>query len=210
MGGNLSICGGGCSLERCIAAGATEGEAFSIESDASTVELSCCDLWNNAGGDWIGPIADQLGHDGNTCQDPMFCDPEALDLTLAVGSPCAPDAVPGCGLIGAWPVACDWPTAAPERSPRSVPALLPNAPNPFNPATTIAFELPVAAPVRLSVHALDGRLVARLADGARPAGSHRIVWHGRDDAGRSVPSGTYLYRLEVGRWSEAQRLTLIR
>jgi hypothetical protein len=68
-------------------------------------ELSCCDVFGNAGGDWVGSIADQFGVDGNIGADPLFCDPENADFRLDRASPCAPPNTE-CDLIGAWPVAC--------------------------------------------------------------------------------------------------------
>jgi len=75
-------------------------------TDRGTAQLSCCDLYGNEGGDWIGAIADQLGVSGNLNADPRFCAPAADDFGLADDSPCSPGQNPECGLIGAWPVAC--------------------------------------------------------------------------------------------------------
>jgi hypothetical protein len=75
------------------------------------------------------------------------------------------------------------------RAPTGVPGapaalrLHPNQPNPFNPLTTIRFDLPAAGPVRLAVYDLAGRLVRVLVEEARAAGSHEAVWDGRDAAG---------------------------
>ena len=62
----------------------------------------------NAGGDWVGTIADQYGIEGNICEDPLFCDPENGDFTLDAASPCAPFSEPNpeCDLIGVWPIGC--------------------------------------------------------------------------------------------------------
>jgi len=70
--------------------------------------LTCCDIYGNAGGDWVGEIASQYGINGNISYDPLFCDPENLDFTLHADSPCAPFSPPNpeCDLIGAWPVGC--------------------------------------------------------------------------------------------------------
>jgi hypothetical protein len=70
--------------------------------------LVCCDIFGNAGGDWMGAIASQYGINGNVSEDPLFCDPENLDFTLHADSPCAPFTPPNpeCDLIGAWPVGC--------------------------------------------------------------------------------------------------------
>jgi hypothetical protein len=83
-------------------------------------------------------------------------------------------------------------------------------PNPFNPTTTIAFTLAHAGFARLEVFAVDGRRVATLLAGDLPAGTHRAVWHGDDDRGRPLPSGTYYYRLDIGRETSTGRMTLIK
>jgi hypothetical protein len=84
-------------------------------------------------------------------------------------------------------------------------------PNPFNPRTTISFELPKQTAVSLRVFDLSGRLVRVLVDGEIVAGgSNEAVWNGRDDSGRQVASGTYFYRLEAGEYSETRRMALIK
>lgn len=86
----------------------------------------------------------------------------------------------------------------------------PPYPNPFNPTTTIAFALPDRQQVRLDIHALDGRRICRLVNAELPAGHHRVRWHGRDQSGRPVASGTYVYRLRAGPWSANGKLGLIK
>lgn len=71
-------------------------------------------------------------------------------------------------------------------------------PNPFNPSTKIAFDLPQAAPVRLAIFDLRGARVRTLIDEALPAGPHVRTWDGRDDAGQGVASGVYFIRLDAG------------
>lgn len=77
-------------------------------------------------------------------------------------------------------------------------ALLGNAPNPFNPSTTIAFTIPDGEPsgYALSVYDPRGRLVRRLGQGTLAPGRHETVWDGRDDRGEAVSAGVYLYRLD--------------
>jgi hypothetical protein len=99
-------------------------------------------------------------------------------------------------------------TAAPAAP--DVLSLAPNAPNPFNPATVIAFTLPSAGRARLTVHDLRGRLVATLADGDLAAGRHQYAFHGADASGRSLPSGTYIYRLATGGEILSRRMTLVK
>ncbi len=89
-------------------------------------------------------------------------------------------------------------------------ALRQNYPNPFNPETSIEFTLPVASQVRLVVYDLLGRAVKTLVSGHLTAGYHTVQWDGRDEAGRLVASGLYLYRLETERAVLARRLVLMR
>lgn len=89
--------------------------------------------------------------------------------------------------------------------------LKPNVPNPFNPQTTIAFELAQQDAVHLRVFDVAGRLVRVLLDGEIfSSGHHQTVWNGRDDAGMLVASGAYFYRLEAGKVSETKLMTLIK
>jgi len=88
--------------------------------------------------------------------------------------------------------------------------LLPNRPDPFNAATTIPFVLPKEGNVRLEIVDILGRHVSTLIDNRMNAGGHEIVWHGRDDSGREMPSGVYNCRIIVGDDAKSQRITLVR
>ncbi len=85
-----------------------------------------------------------------------------------------------------------------------------NYPNPFNPQTLIAFEVPVAAPVKLDVIDLQGRRVATLVDGMMTVGRHEVVWYGQDQNGRPVASGTYFYRLQAEGFSQLNKMLLLK
>lgn len=90
-------------------------------------------------------------------------------------------------------------------------ALLDAYPNPFNPQTTIAFDLHQRGPVFLRVFDLAGRLVKELIGGESYApGRQEATWNGTDDTGRHVAAGAYFYRLEAGRFSETKRLILVK
>lgn len=80
-----------------------------------------------------------------------------------------------------------------------------NYPNPFNPTTTIAFYLPEAVPVKLSVFNVVGQPVAVLTEGTLGAGDHEFEW---DASG--LPSGMYIYQLEVGNKILTQKMTLVK
>jgi flagellar hook assembly protein FlgD len=83
-------------------------------------------------------------------------------------------------------------------------------PNPFNPRTTIAFELAEAATIELAVFDLRGRIVRVLESGPLPIGRHQTIWDGQDDKGRAVPTGTYVCRLNTPQGSQTKKLTLAR
>jgi predicted outer membrane repeat protein len=124
--GNSATYGGGvyirsnCSttFERCLFEGNTVshsgGAVTCWDSDAT---LSCCDVYGNAGGDWVGCLEDQYGIDGNICEDPLFCSGANPDepYTLRDDSPCAAGNNPSCGQIGAWGVGCGATPAEPAR-----------------------------------------------------------------------------------------------
>lgn len=94
--------------------------------------------------------------------------------------------------------------------PPDAPRLLGASPNPFNPATTLAFELDRPGPARLTVHDLAGRLVAVLADEALPAGPHARTWRGLDRRGGDAPSGAYVARLSADGGTSAIKVMLLR
>jgi hypothetical protein len=89
-------------------------------------------------------------------------------------------------------------------------ALRPNYPNPFNPVTTIAFELEEEGSAALCVYDLAGRLVRTLTGGVHEPGPWTGQWDGRDERGEPVPSGIYLYRLTAGDRTETRKMTLVR
>ncbi len=88
--------------------------------------------------------------------------------------------------------------------------LLPLAPNPFNPATDISFELEQPSDIRLMIVNPLGQIVRTVANGDRPAGRHSVVWDGRDDQGREVASGVYIVRLVAGPMAVNSRAVLLR
>ncbi len=85
-----------------------------------------------------------------------------------------------------------------------------NAPNPFNPATTIRFRLPVPGEAELIVYNLGGQRIRTLVSGRQDSGDHEAIWRGDDDSGQLVPSGVYVARLRAGQYTESQKLTLVK
>jgi hypothetical protein len=85
-----------------------------------------------------------------------------------------------------------------------------NAPNPFNPTTTINFALPKAGEVRLTVYDASGRRLRTLIDEQRETGRYSVNWDGRDDHGAGQGSGVYFYRLEAGETGLTRKMVLLK
>ena len=89
-------------------------------------------------------------------------------------------------------------------------ALHQNHPNPFNPETTIGFELPASAPVTIEIYNMLGQKIATILNERRPAGFQKVIWNGKDDFGRQVGSGVYFYRIQSERFEATKKLVLLR
>jgi len=80
-----------------------------------------------------------------------------------------------------------------------------NHPNPFNPLTTIRYDLPEATHVTLDIYAITGQHVVTLVSGAQEAGYYEATWDGG-----VFGNGTYFYRLEAGEFEETKRMLLLK
>ena len=89
-------------------------------------------------------------------------------------------------------------------------ALGQNFPNPFNPTTTIQYDLPQAGWVVLKIYDALGREVRTLVRGDNPAGRHTVLWNGSNDEGVNLSSGMYIYRLTAGTFEQTRKMLLVR
>ena len=89
-------------------------------------------------------------------------------------------------------------------------ALQSNYPNPFNSQTVIRYQLPQTAPVDLTVYNVAGQRVKRLVQAVKDGGYYQVTWNGRDDQGRPVGSGVYLYHLRAGSFEQTRRLLVLK
>jgi len=87
-------------------------------------------------------------------------------------------------------------------------ALLQNYPNPFNPATMIEYELPRAGQIEITIFNLLGEKVRALVNHHQASGQYRVQWDGRDDNGKAVTSGVYLYRLRAENFVQTRKMIL--
>jgi hypothetical protein len=97
-------------------------------------------------------------------------------------------------------------TATPE--PHDIPSryrLHTSSPNPFNPATSIRYDVPVRSRVSIAIYDARGRHVATLVDGMQPAGTHQARWQAVD-----VPSGIYLCRMTAAAFASTRKLTVLK
>ena len=85
-----------------------------------------------------------------------------------------------------------------------------NFPNPFNPSTTIKFDMKAKGHVSLKVYNVAGQLVKTLADGVFNAGSHSVNWDGTNNAGAKVASGVYFYKMETKNFSQTKKMVMLR
>jgi hypothetical protein len=85
-----------------------------------------------------------------------------------------------------------------------------NYPNPFNPETTISFDLKENANVKIDIFNIKGQRVATIADGDYQVGRHSIIWKGTDLHGKSVSSGVYFYKMHTGAYTQTRRMILMK
>ncbi|HET6349536.1 MAG TPA: T9SS type A sorting domain-containing protein [Candidatus Krumholzibacteria bacterium] len=91
-----------------------------------------------------------------------------------------------------------------------VNSLSQNYPNPFNPQTSIAFSIKDRGAVSLKVYNVNGELVRTLVNESRTAGTYTEKWDGRNDAGSTVSSGVYFYKLVTNNFSQTKKMVLLK
>jgi len=89
-------------------------------------------------------------------------------------------------------------------------SLQPAYPNPFNPITTISYSIPVTSRIELYIYDIKGDLVRKLVNNVENPGFKQVVWKGRNEYGKNVHNGVYIYSLQAGDYHESKKILLIR
>ncbi len=92
----------------------------------------------------------------------------------------------------------------------TVYALEQNYPNPFNPTTTIRYAIPTDASVNLIIYNVQGQKIRTLISKEQKAGYYNVVWDGRNEAGQTVSTGLYLYRVQAGSFVATQKMLMLK
>ena len=197
------------------------------ESSPASLEYNLFYLNNTAGSgnlpSYFGNII-TVNANGDSCDtycnlfmNPLFVD--SLDFHLTASSPCIDAGDPTSPLdpdstfadMGAFYF--DQLNEIYDNEIQLVGFHLSNFPNPFNPTTTISYQLPENSEVELAIYNLKGQKVKQLVSnsaGQLSAGQHSVVWNGKDDNGKSVSSGIYFYKLKTGNYEQTRKMILIK
>ncbi len=97
----------------------------------------------------------------------------------------------------------------PEAKPKLF-VLFQNYPNPFNPETMIQFEIPQANYVVVRIFNTLGAEIRKVVNGQYDAGNYSVNWDGRDNSGKAVSSGTYIYQIQAGQFVDIKKMLLVR
>jgi len=162
---------------------------FDSTSGFNSITISYSDIQGGEAGIVTNDNGTVYWEEGNIDADPLFCDPDSGDYTLAENSPCVGTGENGANM-GAFGVGCEDILSTDMDVIPLQYVLHQNYPNPFNPVTTIRFDLPEDADVQLLVYDVLGREVAELVSGRVLSGFHEVIWDASD-----VSSGVYLCQL---------------
>lgn len=138
---------------------------------------------------------------------------QIIDALRATASQAgSPDRLMGWGIIDAGAAFALTASAVPPVGVAGTGRVVlhPAYPNPFNPATTIRYDLPRATHVTVTIHDVRGRLVTTLVDEPQGPGPKRVTWNGTTDAGTRAGSGVYFCRLRTNAEQRARKLLMLK
>ena len=85
-----------------------------------------------------------------------------------------------------------------------------NYPNPFNPTTKFKYALPEGRNVKITIYDINGRKVTELVNNYQGAGTYEVTWNGKNDLGQHVASGTYIYQVNAGSFSQTKKMVMLK
>ena len=142
--------------------------------------------------------------------NPLFCDSENGDYTLAANSPLVGAGENGTD-IGALGVGCESIELSIYENVIPVQYTLhQNYPNPFNPITQISYNLPENELVTISIYDMSGRLIRTLVNSSQAAGYKSIQWNATNNRNEPVSAGLYLYTIQAGEFRQTKKMVLLK
>ena len=192
------------------------GGAIHFDTNSSGIITNSI-FWENEGPEGITGAATITYSDiqggwegtGNIDADPLFCNPDSGDYTLAQNSPCV-----GTGAdttnMGAFGIGCSAILTVEEEFIPMQFTLRQNYPNPFNPITRLRYDLPENGHVNIIIYDMLGRQVKTLMDQTQNAGYKSIIWDATNDYGKPVSAGIYLYQIQAGEYMQTKKMVLLK
>ena len=198
------IDGSSPTLKNSILWGNSPDEIYfwEFESAGHSITISYSDIQGGEAGIVTNDGTVYWG-EGNIDSDPLFCETQNGDFTLASNSPCVGTGQSGANM-GALGVGCDEPLSI-------VDNIIPNTytlssyPNPFNPTTTITFTIPEFGHTTIIAYDITGRQLETLTNEVLNMGNYSIDWNAS-----SYPSGVYLIRMGSGDFTQTQKVVLVK
>ena len=175
---------------------------WEFESAGHSITISYSDIQGGEAGIVANDGTVYWG-EGNIDSDPLFCETQNGDFTLASNSPCVGTGQSGANM-GALGVGCDKPLSI-------VDNIIPNTytlssyPNPFNPTTTITFTIPKFGLTTITAYDITGRQLETLINEVLNMGNYSINWNAS-----SYPRGVYLIRMDSGDFTQTQKVLLVK
>lgn len=209
--GLLATAEASLSVDYTLITNSNEGRGIDA-SDVHYLAMTGCNVDGNRGGNYVGQAEPLLAEEGNYSEIPYYCSLDHRYLPVNEISICNPENNILATQIGYFGVGCygvsgvdDAPAAA------AFDRLQGNYPNPFNPATTLSFELAQAGPMTLQIVDVKGRLVRTLvAGGMYEAGTHSVRWDGRDESRGMAAAGLYFARMITHEGEQTHKMVLLK
>ena len=150
------------------------------------------------------PTGDNLLFD-----DPLFCNLDSVDFTLAENSPCVGTGENGADM-GAFGVGCEAMLSTHQDVIPLQFALYQNYPNPFNPTTMLRYGLSEDALVTISIYDVMGRSIKLLVNSNQMAGYRSVRWDATNNLGEPVSAGIYIYMIQAGEFRQTKKMVLLK